>query len=113
MKKSSGEILLDITGGRSQYLRPSHWKRRLLKPWGLLYSAEGSGSISLKDDKFDIPHRSLLIYKPEYAYTFHSNGYWKYIWFHFPVRSHIRDILSFHEVMPGLGCFTLENQELE
>lgn len=113
MKKSSGEILLDITGGCSQHLCPLHWKRRLLKPWGLLYSAEGSGSISLKDDKFDIPHRSLLIYKPGYAYTFHSNGYWKYIWFHFPVRSHIRDILSFHEVMPGLGCFTLENQELE
>ena len=64
MKKSSGEILLDITGGCSQHLCPLHWKRRLLKPWGLLYSAEGSGSISLKDDKFDIPHRSLLIYKP-------------------------------------------------
>ena len=113
MEKSSDQFLLEIIGGCNKHLYPSHWNRRLLKPWGLLFSADGSGSISLKDEKIDIPHHSLLIYKPGYAYTFHSNGYWKYIWFHFPVRSHILDILTFPEVLPGLGCFTPENQDLE
>lgn len=89
------------------------WTRRLVGPWGLLFPVEGTGNISLKEAVVAAPKGSLFVYKPGYRYTFRSCGFWRYLWFHFPIRDHMLGQMDFEEVIPGLGMWNPDPETWE
>ena len=110
---SNNEFTGLITGSKSRRPGGTSWFRRLRKPWGLLFSLNDAGSIGNLQETFDIPAGTLLVYKPDYLYEFTAREDWDYIWFHFPLRSHMVGQLDYDEIMPGLGAMTFTGENLE
>ncbi len=108
---SKATDFLELTGAHARQIPVSRWTRRLLKPWGLLYSVNAGGSISLGKQTLNIPASTLLLYKPNIPFQFICKTDWEYYWFHFPVREHVLNALQFPEPIPGLGCFSFQEQE--
>jgi len=103
-KKIKKSFFSELEGAESISI-DSSWPRRLVEPWGLLFTVEGTGEISLNESVAAASKGSLCIYKPGYRYTFRSCGTWRYLWFHFPVRDHMLGQMGFEEVIPGLGMW--------
>lgn len=101
-----------ITGSKSFRPGGGSWYRRLRNPWGMLFSLNNAGRINNLKDNFKIPSGTLLVYKPNYLYEFSADSDWEYIWFHFPLRSHMVGQLDYDEIMPGLGAMTFSGEEL-
>ena len=89
------------------------WTRRLVEPWGLLFTVEGTGEISLNESVVTATKGTLFVYKPGYRYTFRSYGTWRYLWFHFPLRDHMLGQMEFDEVIPGLGMWDPDPESWE
>jgi AraC-like DNA-binding protein len=110
MSSKSTEFL-ELTGAHSRQFSTTRWSRRFLKSWGLLYSVNGGNSILLEKQTLDIPANTLLLYKPNVPLQFICKREWEYYWFHFPVREHVLYALQFPEPIPGLGCFSFQEQD--
>ena len=102
--RSSTETFFGELEG-AEKVQSKHWKRRLIKPWGLLFAVEGSGKISLDSSEVIASKGSICLYKPDFCYTFTPCGSWRYIWFHFPIREHMLGQMDFKETIPGLGIW--------
>ena len=103
-KNSETSVFSELEGAENINTDRS-WTRRLVSPWGLLFPVEGTGNIILKEAVVAAPKGSLFVYKPGYRYTFRSCGFWRYLWFHFPIRDHMIGQMDFEEVIPGLGMW--------
>lgn len=106
-KKNSTDYA-DFSGGIGYHLGACSWRRRLLRPWGMLLTCSGQGLVRFDGREIAVSPRQLLIYRPEYAYEFSCSDSWKYIWFHYPLRDHLIEAMTFDEALPGLGCFTFD-----
>lgn len=92
-----------LAAGRHLQIDRFSWYRRLLRPWGMLLSVSDGGRISVGDADYDIPAGALLVYKPEVLCKFTVLKDWEYLWFHFPLRSHMIGQLNYKEILPGVG----------
>lgn len=97
-----------LTGSRTHQRAGYSWYRRLKKPWGLLLSLNDAGTISVGEQSYDIPAGTLVVYRPDVPCKFTARDHWEYIWFHFPLRSHMVDEMIHEEILPGLGAVTFK-----
>lgn len=109
--QDSSPVLL--TGGKHFQTRHFSWHRRLLRPWGMLLSLNDGGRISVGNSSYDIPAGALLVYKPDVLCKFTVLKDWEYLWFHFPLRSHMIGQLDHEEILPGVGTTVLEGEVLK
>ena len=89
------------------------WYRRLLRPWGMLLSLNDGGRISVGNADYDIPAGALLVYKPDVLCKFTVLKDWEYLWFHFPLRSHMIGQLNYKEILPGVGSTVFSGEVLK
>ena len=111
--KNSGASFFSELEGAENINTDRSWTRRLVGPWGLLFPVEGNGNIILKESVVTAPKGSLFVYKPGYRYTFRSCGFWRYLWFHFPIRDHMIGQMDFEEIIPGLGMWNPDPETWE
>ena len=103
--KNQKETFFSELEGAENTVFDFSWTRRLVNPWGLVFSEEGNGEISLDENVISAPAGTLLIYKPGFKYQFRTQETWKYIWFHYPLRDHMLSQMNFNEIIPGLGIW--------
>lgn len=66
-----------------------HFTQSIVNRWGGLFTLDGKGELQLDGKTFSLSAGDLVFYVPGPRHVFHSPGPWKYIWFHFSLRSHI------------------------
>ncbi|QYY37463.1 AraC family transcriptional regulator [Ruficoccus sp. ZRK36] len=101
-----------ICGYRHCQPETSPWKQRITDRAGLLLCVDGEGVISYgDDDRLSAVSGDLILLKPSVAHAFQPVGTWHFLWFHFPIRSHVMHALQWPEPIPGLGKASLLHED--
>ena len=79
----------------------------------MLLSLNDGGRISVGNADYDVPAGALLVYKPDVPCKFTAVKDWEYIWFHFPLRSHMIGQFDYEETLSGVGAAVFKNEILK
>ncbi|MBC2601584.1 helix-turn-helix domain-containing protein [Puniceicoccus vermicola] len=100
-----------LCGSRHCASEKKSWSQRITERVGLVLCGEGKGMVRFENRDVDVLPSDLLLLKPGVPHSFHPGEGWSFQWFHFPVRPHITEALSWPEVIRGVGKVHLEPEE--